>query len=186
MNDNSKRRDEELTGDDLAQRALANAGDDTNSSSQATQTDPNSASTMTTTADEVAASDALADTLTALQNVIERNAQELTRVTNELKQKRESLQNVFENDIELGEAEAQAQAVLTQLKERKSKLQTDPQATTLKVQIGDLNQEKKEIEETLSNHLVNYYQITQSKSFDTSDGDQWEFDIRAKVKTKKN
>lgn len=136
--------------------------------------------------DEVAQSNEVAQALTSLQNVIERNANELNRVSSELKEKRESMKNVFENDQELAVADEQVQQLTNQVKERRSKLQADPQVTSLKVQIGELNEQKKEIEETLSNHLVNYYQLTHSTSFDTSDGDQWEFNIRAKVKPRKS
>jgi chromosome segregation ATPase len=135
--------------------------------------------------DELAASDELATTINSLQNVIERNAENLQKIADELKHKRESMKNVFENDTTLAEAQEQAALYNNQLKERKAKLQTDPQVTSLKVQIGELNEQKKEIEEALSNHLVQYYQLTNSKSFDTSDGDQWEFDVRAKVKARK-
>lgn len=135
--------------------------------------------------DEVAESDEVATALTSLQNVIERNARELQRVGNELKEKRESLNNVFENDQELATAQQVAQEMTAQVKERRAKIQADPQTTSLKVQIGELSQQKKEIEETLSNHLVNYYQLTHSTSFDTSDGDQWEFRIQARVKSRK-
>lgn len=158
------------SGDDLAAQALAAAkptpvlpaasGDD----------------------DEVAASDQLAETLTHLQNVIERNASELTRLKDELKQKRESLRSVFENDAQLVTAEEEAEKVTQQVKERKAKLQTDPQATSLKAQIGELSQEKREIEEALNNHLLTYYQLTNSTSFDTSEGDQWEFAVKASLK----
>ena len=136
--------------------------------------------------DEVAQSDQVAQALTALQNVIERNANELNRVSDELKEKRDSLKNIFEDDQELAVAEEQVQQFSSQVKERRAKLQADPQSTGLKVQIGELNEQKKEIEETLSNHLVNYYQLTHSTSFDTSDGDQWEFKIHAKVKPRKS
>jgi len=136
--------------------------------------------------DETAQSNQVAQTLTSLQNVIERNANELTRVADELKLKRESLKNVFENDTTLAVAEEQVQLLSNEVKAQRTKLQADPQVTSLKVQIGELNEQKKEIEETLSNHLVNYYQMTNSTSFDTSDGDQWEFNIRAKVKARKN
>jgi chromosome segregation ATPase len=135
--------------------------------------------------DEAAASDQLAQTLTSLQNVIERNAQQLEEISNDLKNKREMLKNIFENDTTLAEAEVQVKAFSDQIKQRRSQLQADPQATTLKVQIGELNEQKKEVEEALSNYLVNYHQITGSKSFDTSEGDQWEFDIKAKVKARK-
>lgn len=133
---------------------------------------------------EVKASDELADTLISLQNLIERNANELERVKNVLKEKRESLQSVYENDSALQEVADQAEVMQQQVKERKSMLGNSAQATSLKAQIAEINQEKKEIEETLSNHLVNYYSMTNSKSFDTSSGDQWEFVIKARVKGK--
>lgn len=135
--------------------------------------------------DEMAASDELASTLSSLQNVIEKNAQQLEKIQEELKHKRESMKNVFENDTLLAEAQEQQALYSNQLKERKAKLQADPQVTSLKIQVGELNEQKKEVEEALSNHLVNYYQLTNSKSFDTSDGDQWDFVVRAKVKPRK-
>lgn len=149
---------------------------------------PQSSKTLSVTApddDEVSRSNEVAETLSSLQNLIERYANELRRIGDELKEKRESLKNVFDNDAQLGEAEAKVEAISEEVKTRRSQLQTDPQVTSLKVQIGELNDQKKEIEETLSNHLVNYHQITNSTSFDTSDGDQWDFNIRAKIKTRK-
>lgn len=134
---------------------------------------------------EAEESDKLASTLTHLQNVIERNANELARISAELKEHRESMKNVFENDAELSEAEDQAQQISNAVKARRTALQNNPQITSLKAKVGDLNEQKKEIEETISNHLVNYFSLTNSKSFDTSDGDQWEFDIKAKVKSRK-
>jgi DNA repair exonuclease SbcCD ATPase subunit len=158
------------TGDDLAAEALAAAT-------------PNPVlPAVATDDDEVAASDQLADTLNHLQNVIERNASELTRLKDELKQKRESLRSVFDNDPQLATVAEEAEKVTQQVKERKAKLQTDPQATSLKAQIGEISQEKKEIEEALNNHLLTYYQLTNSTSFDTSDGDQWEFKVKASLK----
>lgn len=144
-----------------------------------------SVSVATSDQDDMAASDELASTLGSLQNVIERNAQQLEKIQEELKHKRESMKNVFENDTLLAEAQEQQALYSNQLKERKAKLQADPQVTSLKIQIGELNEQKKEVEEALSNHLVNYYQLTNSKSFDTSDGDQWDFVVRAKVKPRK-
>ncbi len=131
---------------------------------------------------EVAASDQLAETLTHLQNVIERNVSELKRLKEEIKLKRESLKSVFENDTELAEAEVQAEAVTQQVKERRARLQSDPQSASLKAQIAETNQEKKEVEEALNNHLLNYYSLTNSMSIDTSDGDQLEFKVRASIK----
>lgn len=156
------------TSDDLAQAALSqNAGsDDANTS-------------------ETQASDKLAETLSHLQNILERYAMELETIGTEMKAKRESLKSIFENDQELSKAEEEAKTYSTQAKERKGKLQSSPEAVGLKNQLTELSEQKKEIEETISNHLLNYYAITNSKSFDTSDGDQWEFDIKARVKSRK-
>jgi len=136
--------------------------------------------------DETAQSDKLADTLNHLQNLLERYATELENINNQIKEKRESLKGVFENDSELGAAEEEAKMYAQQAKTRKAALQSSPVAVGLKNQLAELSSQKKEVEETISNHLLNYYGITHSKSFDTSDGDQWEFDIRAKVKTRSN
>jgi predicted ATP-dependent endonuclease of OLD family len=160
------------SGEDLAQKALGAA--------QSKQL-----IAATSSDDEVAASDQVAESLTYLQQIIERNAQELERIQEELKLKREGLRSVFENDPQLAESEEQAEMVSNQVKERKAQLQNSSQATQLKSNIGELNEQKKEIEETLSNHLVNYYSLTNSTSFDTSDGDQWEFKIKARVNARK-
>jgi chromosome segregation ATPase len=161
------------SGDDLALEAL----------SQASQNTP--ALPADAEQDELEESNQLAETLSSLQGVIERNAEQLENLGNEMKVKREELKSVFENDSQLEEAQNQAKELSTKVKERRSALQSDPQVTSLKVQLGELSQQKKEIEETLSNHLVNYYSLTNSMSFDTSDGDQWEFSVKAKVKSRK-
>ena len=161
------------SSDDLAQAALA--GDDIVSEKVVDDNeDP-----------EVTKSNELAETINSLQSLIEKHARELTRLDSELKEKRQSLKNVFDNDVQLIEAKEEVDRHTQQMKERRSQLQSDPQATTLKIDVAELNQQKKEIEETLSNHLVNYHALTNSMSFDTSDGDQWDFSIRAKIKAKK-
>ncbi|MBU1033941.1 hypothetical protein KKI22_03285 [Patescibacteria group bacterium] len=135
--------------------------------------------------EEISKSNELAETLTSLQNLIEKHARELTRIDGELKEKRQSLKSVFDNDVQLMEAKEEVEKHNEAMKERKVQLQNDPQSTSLKIDVAELNQQKKELEETLSNHLVNYHALTNSMSFDTSDGDQWDFSIRAKIKAKK-
>jgi hypothetical protein len=135
--------------------------------------------------DEVSASNEVAETLGFLQNVIERNANELMKVKEELRLKRESLKSVFDSDAQLSEANSEVEILNAKLKERKTQIVNSPQSVSLKNQVGELNQQKKEIEETLSNHLLSYYAMTNSTSFDTSDGDQWEFNIKAAVKSRK-
>lgn len=167
------------SGDDLAIEALSDSSLDEEGKS----TTKNKKSGFDN--EELEASNQLAETINSLQTLIERHANQLTKINHDLKEKRESLKNVFDNDEKLGEAKAQLDVFSEQLKERKSTMQSNAQVVNLKVSIGELNQEKRELEETLSNHLVNYHSLTNSTSFDTSDGDQWEFKIKAKIKARK-
>ncbi len=169
------------SGEDLAMAALSQANEDTED-----LTDSADASASSSSVDaETEQSDKLAETLSSLQNLLERYGTELENITNQIKEKRDSLKGVFENDSELGAAEEEAKQYAMQAKTRKAALQSSAVAVGIKNQLAELTTQKKEVEETISNHLLNYYGITRSKSFDTSDGDQWEFDIRAKVKSRK-
>lgn len=134
---------------------------------------------------ETEKSDEFAKTLHALENMIESKANKLMQIKQEAREKREMISNVFDNDAQLVEAEEQKQEVQTQLKQRKTDLNETVQVRQLKDDLREVKQEQKDLEESLSNHLINYHQLTNSTSFDTSDGDQWEFDIKAKVKSKK-
>ena len=134
--------------------------------------------------DESQRSDQFAETLQSLEQIIERNANQLNELKEELKKRRQMLKNYFENDAQLAEAEEQAIEFKNQVKERKAGLQLEPQVVELQVKIKELRERQKEIQETLSNHLVNHHRMTNSTSFDTSDGDQWEYQIQAKIKAK--
>ena len=144
----------------------------------------NSQDLATQALDESQRSDEFAETLQSLEKVIERNANQLNELGEELKKRRQMLKNYFENDAQLAEAEEQAVDYKNQVKERKIGLQLEPQVVDLQVKIKELRERQKEIQETLSNHLVNHYRMTNSTSFDTSDGDQWEYQVQAKIKAK--
>ncbi len=161
--------DQTLTGQQLAQQHLADQAEEL--------TDIDDAA-------EVAQSDKLAETLQYLQNLIERNATQLKTVRDELREKRESLQNILENDQELAEAETVAKTQVDAVKQRKAALQSSPESINLKNEVGELREKLHEIEDTLNSHLLNYYQLTNSTSFDTSDGDQWDFTVKAKLKSR--
>ena len=102
-----------------------------------------------------------------------------------MKQKREMINNVLENDSQLQEANEQKAQVAQQVKERKNNLNESVQMRQLRDDLREFKDEQTDLEESLSNHLVNYHQLTNSTSFDTADGDQWEFQIRARVKMRK-
>ncbi|MBD3250771.1 MAG: hypothetical protein GF381_04370 [Candidatus Pacebacteria bacterium] len=135
--------------------------------------------------EEAASSDEFAETLNSLQNLIEAKATKLMNLKNEMKQKRQMIRDVFTNDAQLQEAEEKKEEIYTAYKERKNIVKEQPEIKRLKDDLRQLKEDQKDIEESLSTHLINYHQITNSTSFDTSEGDQWEFNIKAKVKNKK-
>lgn len=135
--------------------------------------------------EEAQQSDDFAQTLHALEKVIESKANKLMQMKQQAREKRGMISNVFDNDDQLQEAQEQKQEVQTQLKQRQSDLNETVQVRQLRDDLREIKSEQKDLEESLSNHLINYHQLTNSTSFDTSDGDQWEFDIKAKVKSKK-
>ncbi len=134
---------------------------------------------------ETQQSDEFAQTLHALENVIESKARKLMRVKQNAKKKRRMIKDVFENDQQMQEVEEEREEIKAQLKQHKNDLEESIQIKQLREDLRETKQEQKEIEESLSNHLINYHQLTNSTSFDTSDGDQWEFKIKAKVRSKK-
>lgn len=139
---------------------------------------------LDSTDDEAVASDQLAETLTTLQSVIERNAHEAKRIKDILKEKRESLRSIFENDTQLSEAQAELEKHQQELKARKVQLTTSPETVAVQTQLAELKEQLKEVEEALNSHLLNYFQLTNSTSFDTTDGDQWDFVVSAKLKSR--
>lgn len=136
------------------------------------------------TISEVEKSDQFAETLQSLEKVIERHANRLEEIKEELGKRRQMLRDYLENDQELAEVKEETKVLKQQVKDRKSKLEDEPQAKEIKLRLAELKKQRKELKESLSNHLVNHHRLTNSNSFDTSEGNQWEYDIKARVKAK--
>jgi len=168
-----------LSSDDLATQALA-------ASNQNELPAGNDQAVLPAGASHILASgmtrQKVAETLTSLQNVIERNVSELDRLKEQLKSFKDSLRNVMTNDETLSDAQDKVTALSQKVKERKSQLHASPEINQLKANVSELTERKKEIEEALNTHLLNLYQFTGVKTFDTSTGETREFDIRASVK----
>ena len=167
--------------DDLAIEAVSEATKQVSQSMSDTSGSTSDSQQMS----EVEKSDEFADTLHSLEQVIESKASKLMQLKQNIKHKQQMIKNVFENDVELAEAEQQKAEVQQSWKERKAKISDTAEVTELRQEVKEMRANQKDLEESLSNHLINYHQLTNSTSFDTADGDQWEFNIKAKVKTKK-
>lgn len=126
----------------------------------------------------------IAETISSLQNLIERNATELKRIKDRKKEIREQETSLLENDPVYTAKVEEAEAYVRKIKEEKARVKNTPEAQKLKLMKQELSQEEKEIKQTLSNHLTNYYAMTNSKSFDTSSGEVVEFKVNASIGSK--
>jgi thymidylate synthase len=95
------------------------------------------------------------------------------------------MKSILENDEHLSEASVKAEQATKDVKEQKKKLTDSPEFREQRTKVVELRDELKELEETLNSHLLSYYQQTGIKTFDTSEGDQREFKVYAKVLPKK-
>ncbi len=126
-----------------------------------------------------------ASTVMALQAIIGRQSAKLDELKQEAKQMTDSLRSIVENDQELSQIEEQAKEATRKQKERKQMLSNNPESTQIKYKLKELKDSIKDVEESLNNHLLNFYQMTGVKVFDTEDGSQREFEVRAKLRGKK-
>ena len=107
---------------------------------------------------------------------------ELKRTQKELRQR---LKNIMENDVALNELEEQAKNAAEGFKKRKKELMDSVEAKDVKMKIKEATTEINEMEESLTGHLLTYYQVTGVQSFETPSGGEREFKINAKLMPRK-
>lgn len=137
------------------------------------------------TVDQVANAEAFGETLIATQNIIQRYSTEYDEVNAKLKDVREMMKNMFDNDAELQELEEQAKTVTQDARNRKQRVKESPESVELQMKMKELKEEQNEIQETLNNHLLRYYQMTGSQVIEEPDGTEREFKVQARLKAKK-
>lgn len=126
----------------------------------------------------------IAETISSLQNIIESNAILLRKVKADKKIIAEQMKDLKANDTALSQAEDEAVEHLQAIKEAKHAVNKSPESVELRAKKAELTQEEKEIQETLSNHLVSYYGLTNSNVFDTSMGEMIQMKVKATISTK--
>ena len=135
--------------------------------------------------DQVAQAEAFGESLMAVQNIIQRYSGEYDEVNSRLKDLREMMKNMFDNDAELQELEEQAKTVTQDARNRKQRIKESPESVELQMKMKELKEEIGEIQETLNNHLLRYYQMTGSQVIEEPDGTEREFKVQARLKAKK-
>lgn len=128
------------------------------------------------------AADKLGETLISLQALIERHSARLEELQNEMRELGEQQRNLVENDTQLSELSEAAEEVNNKVKARQTALKQSPEMVQLTLKRKELKEEVVEMQQTISNHLVRYYQMTGSQVIETSDGQEREFAISARLK----
>ncbi len=124
-------------------------------------------------------------TLSAVEGVIRRQSARLDELREQLKTINDQLKSILDNDEQLSAAQEEVKASSTKVKQRKSMLAGSPESLQLKYKQKDIKESITDIEESLSNHLLNLFQMTGSKEFDTDDGAKREFDVKARLRSGK-
>lgn len=134
---------------------------------------------------QVAQAEQFGEELMATQNIIQRYSEQYDQLNTKIKDLREMLKNLYDNDEELQTKEEEAKTLTQDVRQRKQRIKESPEAIELQMKMKEMGEEKKEIEETLNNHLLRYYTLTGSQVIEEADGSEREFKINARLKGKK-
>lgn len=137
------------------------------------------------TAELAADAEQFGEELTSLRNLIQRYAEQADQVRAQTKEVRDSLKNMFDNDTELQELEDQAKQMTTNVKSKRQRIKESPEAVQLQMKVKEFKEELGEIEDTLKNYLLRYYQMTGSTVIEDDSGTEREIRINAKLSSKK-
>lgn len=126
------------------------------------------------------------ESVMATQAIINRQAERLDTLKDDLKKINDSLKSIMDNDAELAQSEMELKEASKKQKERKTRLAQNAESMQLKYKLKEVRESMKELEESLNNHLLSYYQLTGTKVFDTDSGEQREFKVSARIMGKKS
>lgn len=125
------------------------------------------------------------DSLTAVEGLIRRQSVRLDQLRDEAKTFADQLKSILDNDEALTNVEEEVKNATRKQKERKATVANSPESMQLKYKLKEVKEGIKDLEESLSNHLLELYKVTGIKEFDTDDGKKREFDVRAKLRGNK-
>jgi predicted nuclease with TOPRIM domain len=134
---------------------------------------------------QVAVAEEFGDELISVQGIIRRYSEQQEKLNGEIKERRESIKNLFENNEELQKLEETQKTVNTDVKQKKQRIKESPEAVQLQMKLKELQEEMAEVQQSLSNHLLRYFQMTGSQVIEEADGNEREFSLKARLKGKK-
>lgn len=126
------------------------------------------------------------ETFVAVKGLIQRLSVQLDEVREKQKEFKQRLKNILENDGQLSEFEEQAKEASKAYKTRKQELTNSTEAKEIKMKVKEYSEEITDLEESLTNSLLSYFQITGTQSFDTPTGEEREFKLKARLLPQKD
>jgi len=121
------------------------------------------------------------ETFIAVKGLIQRLSLDLDELNTKQKDLRQSLTNIADNDLALAEMEEQAKDAQLAYKKRKKDLMESTEAKEIRGKLKELNEEKRDLQDSLTSHLLNYFQMTGTQSFETPSGGEREFKLNARL-----
>ena len=120
----------------------------------------------------------------SLQNLIVVLTHQQDEIKANLKNLKQMYKNIFENDEDLVKHEESLSQAKKSVNDRKTELKGRGDVIELRSKIEDASEDLLMVTDSLSNHLLNYFQITGSKTVDLPGGNEREYTIKAKLKGK--
>ena len=121
------------------------------------------------------------ETYKAVVGLVQRLSMQLDELKTKQKEYRERVQNIMDNDSQLSAYEEQAKNAADSFKRRKKELLESAEAKEAQGKIREVREEMKDIQESLTNNLLSYFQMTGVQTFDTPDGQEREFKLNARL-----
>lgn len=149
------------------------------------QTNSSAPATDDVAVDDKAQVDTTETSYEALKSIIQNLSVKLDELREKQKEYRQISKNILDNDSQLSAYEEQAKEAQLQFKKRKKELMESVEAKEAAAKAKEVGEEMRDIQDSLTNHLLNYYQITGVRSFDTPSGDEREFVFNARLKPPK-
>lgn len=137
------------------------------------------------TSSQVQDAEAFGEELLSVQSIIRRYGDQQDELNRKIKEIRESLRNLYQNDEELQKLEQQQKTASTDVKQKKQRIKESPEAVQLQMKVKEFQEEMNEVQQSLSNHLLRFFQMTGTQVIEDEDGVEREFTVKARLKAKK-
>ena len=122
----------------------------------------------------------------ATRNIISNQIEKIDEIKRKQKLFKEQIDDLVLNNESYQGAEELAKEATKKAKELKANIMQTQAYKELKSKIKELREDQKDLQESLSGHLLDLYQTTGVMEYESPGGDVYEYKISAKIGSKKN